>query len=125
VKKPHLLLLAVWCAAACLGASVGCAHGPIRDENLILDIQPVPLVRGQRALVTINAPLDAVEVVGRVKVMGSPEAVFMRENKKKFWYFSGKIPFSPWVTPGQYTLRVVVTLPEGKRIYNEAPVDLR
>jgi hypothetical protein len=103
----------------------GCAHGPVRDDNLALEIQPQPLKRGERALATVNAPMDALEVIGKVKVMGSPEAVFVKSEKKKNWYFSGVIPFSPWVGPGRYTLRAIVTLPDGRRIYTEIEVDLQ
>jgi len=103
----------------------GCAGGPIRDDNMVLEIQPQPLKRGEKAMATVNAPLDAVEVVGVVRVFGSPEAVFRKDVKRKLWYFVGTIPFSPWVKPGHYTLRVVVTLPEGKKRYTETPVALQ
>ena len=114
---PLLVLAAFWIPS-------GCAHGPLRDESLVLEIQPQPLKRGERALATVNAPMDALEVIGKVKVMGSPEAVFLKNEKKKNWYFSGVIPFSPWVGPGQYTLRAIVTYPEGKKVYTEIEVDL-
>jgi hypothetical protein len=119
---PRLLPLAVW---ALLWIPSGCAHGPLRDDSLVLEIAPQPLKRGERALATLNAPLDAVEVIGKVRVMGSPEAVFVKSTKRKNWYFSGVIPFSPWVGPGQYTLRAIVTLPEGRQVYTEIMVDLQ
>ncbi len=103
----------------------GCAGGPVRDDQMTLHIEPQPLKRGERALATIDAPMDALEVIGTVRVFGSPEAVFRKDEAKKRWYFLGTIPFSPWVKPGEYTLRAVVTLPEGKKRYTETKVGLR
>lgn len=114
-----------WTILALVVGLAGCAGGPIRDSQMVLDIQPQPLKRGERAVATVNAPMDSVEVIGTVRVMGSPQAVFRKDEKRKLWYFVGTIPFSPWVKPGHYTLRVVTTLPEGKRLYTETPVDLR
>ncbi len=110
------------CAALLL--SSGCAHGPLFDDSLVLEIQPQPLKRGEKALAVLNAPMDALEVIGKVRVLGSPEAVFVKNEKKRHWYFSGEIPFSPWVSPGRYTLRAIVTYPEGRKVYTEIEVDL-
>jgi len=104
---------------------IGCAGGPIRDDQLILEIQPQPLKRGEKALATLNAPMDAVEVIGIVRVMGSPEAVFRKDSKRGLWYFVGTIPFSPWVKPGQYVLRAIVTLPEGNKRYTDIQVSIQ
>jgi len=104
---------------------IGCAGSLIRDDQLILEIQPQPLKRGEKALATINAPMDAVEVIGTIRVMGSPEAIFRKDAKRGRWYFFNTIPFSPWVKPGRYVLRAVVTLPEGKKRYTEIPVTLQ
>jgi len=111
------LVLSVWMA--------GCAGGPIRDDQMTMDVQPQPLKRGEKAMVIVNAPMDAVEVIGTVRVMGSPQAVFRKDMKAKKWYFFNTIPFSPWIKPGRYILRVVVTLPEGKKRYTETPVALQ
>ncbi len=118
MRSRHLALLS-------LLLLVGCGGGPILDETMTMDVQPQPLVRGLRAVVTVDAPLDAVEVIGRVKVMGSPEAIFRKDEAHKRWYFSGMIPFSPWVTPGTYRLRVTVKLPEGRSRYVETQVGLK
>jgi hypothetical protein len=112
-----ILVLTVWMG--------GCAGGPILDNTMILEIQPQPLKRGEKAMATVNAPMDAVEVIGTVRVIGSPQAVFRKDSKQKNWYFIGTIPFSPWVKPGQYTLRAVAVLPEGKKIYTETPVKIQ
>lgn len=120
VRRPIAIAILVF--ASWMG---GCAGGPIRDDRMILHIQPQPLKRGEQALATVNAPMDALEVIGTVRVFGSPEAVFRKDEKKKNWYFLGTIPFSPWVKPGNYILRAVVKTPEGKKFYTETPVGLQ
>lgn len=104
---------------------VGCASIGIRDASLQLQITPLPLFRGQPALAEINAPLDADKVTGTVLVMGSPELIFRKNAKKGIWYFYGSIPFSPWVQPGSYTVRVMVYSTHEKIHYTEMKVDLK
>ncbi len=103
----------------------GCASIGIRDNSLQLQITPLPLFRGRPALAEINAPLDADKVTGTVLVMGSPELIFRKNTKKGIWYFYGSIPFSPWVQPGAYTVRVMVYTAQEKPRYTEMKVDLK
>jgi len=106
--------------------SAGCATLGIRDSSLQLQITPLPVLRGQPARAEVNAPLDADKVTGTVLVMGSPELLFQKNVEKGTWYFYGTIPFSPWVQPGHYTVRVLVYLPREKRPrYTEMEVDLK
>ncbi|MGH7739049.1 MAG: lipoprotein, partial [bacterium] len=70
----------------------GCATLGVRDSSLELKIVPQPVYRGKPALAEINAPLDALSVVGTVEVMGSPELIFRKDDKKREWYFYGAIP---------------------------------
>ncbi len=103
----------------------GCASIGLRDDSLQLQITPLPLLRGQPALAEVNAPLEAEKVIGTVLVMGSPELVFRKNAEKGIWYFYGAIPFSPWVQPGSYTVRVMVYSPHEKPHYTEMKVDLK
>lgn len=86
----------------------GCASIGIRDSSLQLQITPQPVMRGKPALAQINAPMDAQKVTGVVLVTGSPRLIFRKDEDKGLWYFYGTIPFSPWVLPGDYNVRVMV-----------------
>ncbi len=105
--------------------AVGCASIGIRDSSLNLQITPLPVLRGKPALAKIDAPLDAEKVVGTVRVFGSPELIFQKDVDKGIWYFYGTIPFSPWVKPGSYQVRVVVSEAHGQPHYTEMKVDLK
>ena len=111
--------------ALTLIAISGCATLGIRDSSLELKITPQPLQRGQPALAEINAPLDAEKVLGTVLVFGSPQLEFRKDRKKGLWYFYGTIPFSPWVKPGTFKVRVIATLPNEKPHYMEMKVELK
>ena len=103
----------------------GCATFGIRDQSLELQITPLPIYRGQPAMAKINAPLDADKVVGVVETFGSPELIFRRNKEKGIWYFKGTIPFSPWVNPGTYTVRVAYYKDQDQPHYTEMKVDLK
>lgn len=103
----------------------GCASIGIRDNDLTLQIIPQPVFRGQPALAQINAPMDAEKVTGTVITFGSPQLIFRKNEDKGIWYFYGTIPFSPWVKPGVYTVRVSVSWPQGQPHYTEMKVDLK
>lgn len=103
----------------------GCATLGIKDYSLNLQITPQPVLRGQPALAKIWAPLDADKVIGTVLVFGSPELIFRKDEDKGLWYFYGTIPFSPWVKPGSYTVRVMVYRPPAQPHYEEMNVDLK
>jgi hypothetical protein len=104
---------------------VSCATLGIKDSLLALQIIPQPVLRGQLALAKINAPMDADSVVGTVQVFGSPQLIFRKNSEKGIWYFSGVIPFSPWVKPGAYQVRVIAHLPHGQPHYTEMSVELK
>jgi hypothetical protein len=111
---------------ACLLALSGCASiNGIRDSSLRLEISPLPVLRGKPALAEVDAPLDAVKVTATVLVMGSPELDFRKDPRKGLWYFYGTIPFSPWVQPGTYKVRLMVFEARGKPRYMETRVDLK
>jgi hypothetical protein len=82
-------------------------------------------LRGQPALAQVNAPMDAEKVTGVVVVMGSPRLIFQKDESKGLWYFYGTIPFSPWVQPGSYTVRVLVNSAHEEPHYTEMKVDLK
>jgi hypothetical protein len=103
----------------------GCATLGVMDSSLVLKISPQPVYRGKPALAEMNAPMDAVSVVGTVDVMGSPELIFRKDEKKDEWYFYGAIPFSPWVNPGIYRVRVSARFAQGPNRYTEMKVELR
>lgn len=103
----------------------GCASLGVKDDSLDLSIDPLPLQRGQPALAQLNAPLEAQRVIGTVKVFGSPQLSFARDEKKGLWYFYGTIPFSPWVKPGNYLVQVMVYLPHGSPHYTQRQVELK
>lgn len=103
----------------------GCSARMIRDESLVLEVIPLPVLRGKTGQVTVNAPMDAAEVIGKIKVTGSPEFIFEKDKKRKVWYFAGTIPFSPWVRPGKYTIRVIVRTPPEKDRYAEMEMELK
>ena len=105
--------------------AAGCATFGIKDESLELQITPLPLRRGQPATAKVNAPLSAEKVIGTVEVMGSPQLEFEKDEAKGIWYFYGTIPFSPWVNPGTYTVRVAYYEGSGKPRYTETKVDLK
>lgn len=103
----------------------GCASVGIVDSSLQLEITPSPVERGKPALAEINAPMEAEKVTGTVRVFGSPQLLFRKNEEKNIWYFYGTIPFSPWVKPGTYQVRVVVYLPKGSPHYTEMKVELK
>ena len=104
----------------------GCASVGVRDNNLNLRIEPLPVIRGKPALAQIDAPMDAEKVIGTVKVFGSPQLIFDKIEEKGIWYFYGTIPFSPWVKPGTYQVQVLVYMPhEMVPHYTELKVDLK
>jgi hypothetical protein len=103
----------------------GCASLGVRDDSLELSINPLPLQRGQPALAQVNAPMEAERVVGTVKVFGSPQLAFAKDEKKDLWYFYGTIPFSPWVKPGDYLVQVMVYLPHETPHYTQMQVKLK
>jgi len=103
----------------------GCASIGIRDSSLQLQVTPLPVLRGQPALAQINASMDAEKVEGVVLVMGSPRLEFRKDADKGIWYFYGTIPFSPWVKPGTYTVRVLVSSTHEEPHYTEMKVDLK
>jgi len=103
----------------------GCATIGLKDPALELQITPQPVLRGQPALAKINAPLDSVKVVGTVLTFGSPQLEFRKDPRKGLWYFYGTIPFSPWVKPGAYQVRVIATPHKGQPHYTEMKVDLK
>lgn len=102
----------------------GCASLGLRDDSLDLRITPQPVKRGQPALAKVLAPMDSVKVVGVVETFGSPTLIFAKDEKKKIWYFYGTIPFSPWVKPGPYKVRVSA-YPAGDPHYTELKVELQ
>jgi hypothetical protein len=69
--------------------------------------------------------MDAQKVIGTVLVMGSPELNFRKDKEKGLWYFYGTIPFSPWVQPGHYKVRVMVFTEHEKPHYAEMDADLQ
>jgi hypothetical protein len=69
--------------------------------------------------------MDAEKVTGTVLVMGSPQLLFKKDTSRGIWFFSGTIPFSPWVQPGAYTVRVVVNSAHEQPHYTEMQVDLK
>jgi hypothetical protein len=103
----------------------GCATFGIKDESLEVQITPLPLHRGQPATAKVNAPMSAEKVIGTVEVMGSPQLEFEKDESKRLWYFYGTIPFSPWVNPGTYTVRVAYYQGSDKPRYTEMKVDLK
>lgn len=103
----------------------GCASLGVRDNSLELSIAPLPLQRGQPALAQVNAPMEAEKVVGTVKVFGSPQLLFAKNEEKNLWYFYGTIPFSPWVKPGNYQVQVMVYLPHESPHYTQMQVELK
>jgi hypothetical protein len=103
----------------------GCATFGVRDENLELQITPLPIYRGQPATAKINAPLEADKVIGVVETFGSPQLIFRKDKKGGFWYFKGTIPFSPWVKPGNYTVRVAYYEGQDEPRYTEMKLDLK
>jgi hypothetical protein len=105
--------------------TVSCASIGVKDPALELKIAPQPVERGKPAMAQINAPMDAERVVGTVLTMGSPQLLFNKDAEKDIWYFYGKIPFSPWVKPGTYTVRVVVHFAKGQPHYTEMKVSLK
>ncbi len=109
-----------------LGALLtGCATLGVRDDSLNLQIVPQPVKRGQPALAKVEAPMDSIKVVGVVETFGSPTLVFAKDVDKGLWYFYGTIPFSPWVKPGSYKVRVSFYPPTGDPHYTEMKVDLQ
>jgi|SRR6185295_6809359 len=112
-------------AVGIISLAVGCATLGIKDSTLELKITPQPVLRGVAALAEINAPLNAEKVVGTVQVFGSPQLIFRKNTEKGIWYFYGTIPFSPWVKPGNYQVRVVVDLPHEQPHYTEMKVELK
>jgi hypothetical protein len=103
----------------------GCATLGTRDDSLGLFISPLPVKRGQPALATVKAPMDSSKVVGVVETFGSPTLVFAKDETKGVWYFYGTIPFSPWVKPGTYKVRVSAFPPSGDPHYTEMKVQLQ
>jgi hypothetical protein len=109
-----------------LGALLsGCATLGIKDDSLGLQITPQPVKRGQPALAKVDAPMDSSKVVGVVETFGSPTLIFAKDEKKEIWFFYGTIPFSPWVKPGTYKVRVSAYPPTGDPHYTEMKVDLQ
>jgi len=51
--------------------------------------------------------------------------LFQKDAEGDSWYFYGTIPFSPWVGPGVYKVRVTATLPQGEPHYTEMKVELK
>lgn len=105
--------------------TLGCASIGIQDPTLQIKLSPLPLERGKPALAQVSAPMDAQKVVGTVLVMGSPELNFRKDADKGIWYFYGTIPFSPWVQPGHYKVRVMVFSEHEKPHYAETDADLK
>ncbi len=103
----------------------GCATFGIKDESLELQITPMPIYRGKPAHAEINAPMTAEKVIGTVETFGSPQLEFAKDEKKGLWYFYGTIPFSPWVNPGTYTVRVAYYEGKAKPHYTEMKVSLK
>jgi hypothetical protein len=103
----------------------GCATFGIRDQSLELQITPMPIYRGKPALAKINAPMEADKVVGVVETFGSPQLIFRKDRENELWYFKGTIPFSPWVKPGTYMVRVAYYEGQEKPHYTEMKVDLK
>lgn len=103
----------------------GCATLGVKDASLELEITPQPVQRGKPALAKINVPLDADSVTGTVLVMGSPQIEFKKDPDHGVWYFYGTIPFSPWVKPGNYQVRVIARWIKGAPHYTEMKVDLK
>ena len=117
------LLLIIAASVLCVLPS--CASRMIRDDSMDIEVQPLPVERGKPGYVTIDAPMDVKEVIGVVRVAGSPEFIFAKNKKKGCWYFSGTIPFSPWITPGEYTIRIIVKDPPEKDRYAEKKIELK
>lgn len=103
----------------------GCASIGIQDPSLQVKLSPLPLKRGKPAMAEVTAPMDAQKVTGTVLVMGSPELIFRKDKERGLWYFYGTIPFSPWVQPGHYKIRVMVFSEHEKPHYTEMEADLQ
>ncbi len=108
-----------------LALFTGCASIGVRDGSLALQITPQPVLRGRPALAEVNASLGAEKVIGTIQVFGSPQLEFRKDDHKGLWYFYGTIPFSPWVKPGNYRVRVMVYEPHQPPHYTEMKVELK
>jgi hypothetical protein len=116
----------IFCSLALLTVLLsGCATLGVRDDTLDLQISPMPVKRGQPARAEVIAPMDSVKVLGVVETFGSPTLVFAKDEKKGIWYFYGTIPFSPWVKPGPYKVRVSFYPLVGDPHYTEMKVTLQ
>lgn len=104
---------------------LGCSAGAVYDSTFRIEIHPQPLERGKPGLVRVVAPLSAREVIGTVRVPGSPQLVFEKDEEKGYWYFYGTLPLSPWVRPGRYKVRATVYFDEGKPRYVEKEAEVR
>lgn len=121
--NPRLAIPAL--ALSTLLAVFACAPRMILDESLKITVKPEPVVRGEVGIVTVNAPMEAQEVVGVVRVAGSPEFVFARDRKKGLWYFTDKMPITAWNPPGKYVIRIIVKDPPAKPRYAEREIELK
>jgi hypothetical protein len=122
MKCRFLDLVLAFCVAISL---ISCSPRMVRDDSFHITVEPEPVVRGKEGQVTIDAPMDAEEVVGVVKVAGSPEFIFRKDRKKGNWYFTDKMPLSAWNPPGHYTIRIIVKEPPAKPRYAEREIELK
>ncbi len=125
MTRRSLVLIVLTVILASAGLLSSCASRMLRDSSLTLEVVPLPVLRGKQGKITVNAPMNAKEVIGKVRVAGSPDFIFVRDKKRSVWYFLGTIPFSPWIKPGEYTIRVIVKNPPEKDRYTEMKIELK
>jgi hypothetical protein len=102
-----------------------CSPRMVRDDSFRITVEPEPVIRGKVGTVSIDAPMDASEVIGVVRVAGSPQFIFRKDRKRGNWYFMDKMPVSAWNPPGKYTIRIIVKEPPAKPRYAEREIELK
>jgi hypothetical protein len=112
-------------ALSLVWALVGCGAIGIRDSNLKLNVAPNPPVRGQKAMFTLNAPMNADRVTGVLEIFTNPSFQFKKDLKKKYWYISEKLPKTSLVPPGTYSVRVFYAYKNEDPHYMRTKLELR
>jgi hypothetical protein len=92
----------------------GCATLGRNDPSLKVKVKPFPIIQGKPFSAEINAPADAVEVVGHALVPTNPEMRFKWSKSRRQWRFTGTIPDVFYIHPGKFKVRVTVQMPGEK-----------
>ncbi len=116
MKKTLWLLIVL----AGIGLGTGCAGLSGKAANVVLEVSPPDIYPGTVVRLTAKSPLPAVEMRGRLDMLGSPVVALRSQDQGLTWTFLTQIPIDAVWQPGRYRAVVEGQTAAGEPLWGEA-----